>query len=140
MPINFPQVNQPLTDKQGKLTSVWQYFLQNLFSRTGGNESNILNDPGNNGVVIRTAPNTTTAVTPLPIVDGGTGLSTLGVANRILSVNGGGTALAYTFATNQNLQTVDSVTFAQVHATNGFSGSGVFTNFTFVNGICTAAS
>lgn len=36
MPINFPQITQPLVDKEGKITSAWQYFLNALFMRTGG--------------------------------------------------------------------------------------------------------
>ena len=38
----------------------------------------------------------------------------LGAANRFMTVNAGGTAVEYVYAVNQNLQTVDSPTFAGV--------------------------
>lgn len=44
--------------------------------------------------------------------NGGTGIGTIGSANQIPTVNAGGTALNYLFATNQNTQTVDKPTFA----------------------------
>lgn len=58
----------------------------------------------------------------LPYTKGGTGLSAIGIANRVLSVNPSATALAYTYAINQSLQDIDTVVFAN------FSGSSSGTN------------
>lgn len=43
--------------------------------------------------------------------NGGTGIGTIGTANQIPTVNAGATALNYLYAINQNIQTVDNVTF-----------------------------
>lgn len=59
--------------------------------------------------------------TPVSVADGGTGLTALGMANKVLSVNGTGTALVYDWGINQHLQTIDSPQFAGLnlgHATD----------------------
>lgn len=73
--------------------------------------TNIGNVTLENANVDNLTVNNFTATNPVPITSGGTGLSTLGLPNQVLSVNPGGTALIYQSAVLTNPATITGTGF-----------------------------
>lgn len=57
----FPSPTTPIADQSGMLNNIWYRFFVNIWKRTGGNQTSILPDPGENGIVVRAAENETIA-------------------------------------------------------------------------------
>lgn len=134
-------------------TNIASYAVGDLLYASGSTTLSKLADVATGNALISggvtTAPSwgkiglTTHVSGTLAYTNGGTGIATIGTANQIPTVNAGATALNYLYAINQNIQTVDNVTFNSATLTTPLSvangGTGqtasrrLFTDFADAN-------